>query len=76
MGGRGDERHRNPQSRRPGLLRRVAACPVQFTAKKGKQVVTSGTIILSSNRKSRTVNFSETDAQGHSYNSTVVYDKQ
>lgn len=47
-----------------------------FTAKKGKKVVTSGTIILSPNGKSRTVNVSGTDAQGHSYKSTAVYDKQ
>jgi hypothetical protein len=47
-----------------------------FTAKKDKKVTLTGTIILSTDGKSRTVVTSGTDAQGKKFKSTAVYDKQ
>jgi hypothetical protein len=47
-----------------------------FTAKKDKKVTLTGTIILSTDGKSRTVLTSGTDAQGKKFKSTGVYDKQ
>jgi hypothetical protein len=47
-----------------------------FTGKKDKKVTITGTIILSTDGKSRTVITSGTDAQGKKFKSTAVYDKQ
>jgi len=47
-----------------------------FTGKKDKKVTISGTIILSTDGKSRTVLTSGTDAQGKKFKSTALYDKQ
>jgi len=47
-----------------------------FTVKKGKNVTTTGLIVLSADGKSRTVTSTATDAQGKKVKSTAVYDKQ
>lgn len=65
----------DPNSDKRSLDRR-SAHKMGFVAKKGKNVTTKGTIVLSQDGKSRTVTSSGTDAQGHTYNSTAVYDKQ
>ncbi|MGB8912473.1 MAG: hypothetical protein WCC85_09380, partial [Candidatus Sulfotelmatobacter sp.] len=57
-------------------LERRSVHKIGFTAKKGKKVTTTGTIILSNDGKSRTVISSGTDAQGNKFKSTAVYDKQ
>jgi hypothetical protein len=49
---------------------------LSFTVKKGDKVTTTGTIILSPDGKSRTVDISGTDAQGKKVKGTAVYDKQ
>lgn len=57
-------------------LDKRSAHKMGFIAKKGKNVTTSGTIILAPDGKSRTVIASGTDAKGNKYKSTAVYDKQ
>lgn len=47
-----------------------------FTVKKDKKVTITGTIILATDGKSRTVVSNGTDAQGQKFKSTAVYDKQ
>jgi hypothetical protein len=47
-----------------------------FKSKKGNTVTISGTIILSPDGKHRTVEYTGTDAQGHSYKGMAVYDKE
>jgi len=49
---------------------------IGFKVKKNQKVTTTGTIILSTDGKSREVISSRTDAQGNNFKSTAVYDKQ
>ena len=65
----------DPNSDTRSVERRTAH-KMGFTAKKGKTVTTSGTIVLSNDGKHRTVYSTSTDAQGNKVKSTAVYDKQ
>jgi len=49
---------------------------LKFTNKKGSKVITTGTVKLAADGKSRTVTRTDTDAKGKKINSTQVYDKQ
>jgi hypothetical protein len=49
---------------------------LEFTAKKGTKVTTTGKVVISADGKSRTVTVSGTDAKGNKVESTAVYDKQ
>jgi hypothetical protein len=49
---------------------------LDFTAKKGTKVTTTGRIVVSDDGKSRTVTTSGTDGQGKKFKSTAVYDQQ
>ena len=49
---------------------------LKFTNKKGGKVITTGTVKLAADGKSRTVTRTDTDAKGKKINSSQVYDKQ
>jgi hypothetical protein len=49
---------------------------LEFTAKKGSKVTTTGRIIGAADGKSRTVTVSGADPTGNKFSSTAVYDKQ
>jgi len=49
---------------------------LKFTNKKGGTVITTGTVKLAADGKSRTVTRTDTDEKGKNINSTQVYDKQ
>ena len=49
---------------------------LEFTAKKGSKVTTSGRVVVSTDGKSRTVTASGTDPTGKKFQVTAVYDKQ
>ena len=49
---------------------------VEFTAKKGGKVTTTGRVVISADGKSRTVTANGTDAKGNKVSSTIVYDRQ
>jgi hypothetical protein len=55
---------------------RIGIEELDFTAKKGAKVTTTGRIVVSGDGKSRTVTTSGTDAKGKKFTSTAVYDKQ
>jgi len=47
-----------------------------FNVTKGRKVINSGRIVMSADGKSRTVTMSGTDANGHKFSSSEVYEKQ
>ena len=47
-----------------------------LTSKKGGKVTSTGTVVVSADGKSRTVNVDGTDSTGKKMHSTAVYDKQ
>ena len=47
-----------------------------FNVMKGRRVINSGRIVVSADGKSRTVTMSGTDANGHKFSSSEVYEKQ
>ena len=49
---------------------------LEFTAKKGSKVTTTGHIVVSADGKTRTVNTNGTDSTGKAFHNTAVYDKQ
>jgi hypothetical protein len=49
---------------------------LKFTNKRGGKVITTGTVKLAADGKSRTVTRTDTDEKGKKANSTQVYDKQ
>jgi hypothetical protein len=49
---------------------------LRFTNKKGGKVITTGTVKLAADGKSRTVSRTDVDAKGKKINSTQIYDKQ
>jgi hypothetical protein len=56
--------------------RRINSRTLALREKKGGKVVTSGTITISRDGKSRTVVTNGTDANGKRFHNTAVYDKQ
>jgi hypothetical protein len=57
-------------------LKRIGANTIESTVKKGDQVVTIVTSVVSKDGKTRTSTFKGKDAQGHDVHNVVVYDKQ
>ena len=55
---------------------RVDANTLTFTGKMGSKTIFTGTTVVSPDGKTRTVTSSATDAQGKTYSTTSVYDKQ
>lgn len=55
---------------------RVNDRTLKFANKKAGKVITTGTVKLAADGKSRTVTRTDTDANGKRVNSTQVYDKQ
>ena len=55
---------------------RVNDRTLKFTNKKAGKVITTGTVKLAADGKSRSVTRTDTDANGKKVNSTQVYDKQ
>ena len=51
-------------------------CTLELTAKKDGRVTMSGHIVVSPDRKSRTVTVSWTDPNGNKINTVAIYDKQ
>ena len=51
-------------------------CTLELTAKKDGRVTMSGHIVVSPDRKSRTVTLSGTDPNGNKITTTAMYDKQ
>ena len=49
---------------------------LKFAAKKGGQIVDSGTLVVARDGKSRTVTTTTTDSTGKKVSSTAVYDKE
>ncbi len=49
---------------------------LEFVAKKGGKVTTTGRVIVAADGKSRTVTTTATDSSGKKVRSTAVYDKQ
>ena len=49
---------------------------LQITTKKGGKLVATGTIVVSADGKTRTVNITATDSKGMTMKNTAVYDKQ
>src|SRR5215472_8500778 len=49
---------------------------LELTAKKADKVTVTGSIVVSGNGKTRTVNTKGTDSTGKSFQNTAVYDKQ
>ena len=49
---------------------------LSYTGKKGKQTIFTGQSVVSPDGKTRTVTSTATDAQGKTYTTTAVYDKQ
>ena len=56
--------------------KRVGIEELDFTAKKGTKVTTTGRIVVSGDGKSRTVTSTAKNAQGKKIKSTAVYDKE
>src|SRR5215471_7178031 len=54
----------------------INARTMEVTGKENGKVTTSGTIVVSADGKSRTVNISGTDSSGKKFTSNAVYDKQ
>jgi HAMP domain-containing protein len=54
----------------------VNAHTLTLTMRKAGKVTQSGTIVVSADGKSRTVNLTSTDAKGTKVTSTAIYDKQ
>jgi hypothetical protein len=57
-------------------LKRVNDHKYRLTGKKGDKVVTTGTVTISADGKTRTVTINGTDANGKKFKSTAVYDRQ
>jgi hypothetical protein len=57
-------------------LKRIGTNTVESTVKKGDQVVTIVTSVVSKDGKTRTSTFKGKDAQGNDVHNVVVYDKQ
>jgi hypothetical protein len=57
-------------------VKRINASTIQSTQKKDGKTVMTVTSVVSKDGKTRTSTFKGTDAQGHSVNNVVVYDKQ
>jgi hypothetical protein len=57
-------------------LKKVSDHKFDLTVKKDGKVVTTGTIVISADGKTRTVTTTATDAKGKKVKSTAVYDKQ
>jgi hypothetical protein len=57
-------------------LRKVDDRTVEFEAKKGGKVTTTGRIVVAADGRSRTVTTSSTDAQGNKVESLALYDKK
>ena len=55
---------------------KTSAHTLKMTNKMGGKVVTTGTVVVSADGKSRTVTISGTDAKGKKITSTAVYDKK
>jgi len=56
--------------------RKINKRTLSISEKKGSKVVTTGTITVATNGKSRTVSVNGTDAKGKRFHTTGVYDKQ
>jgi hypothetical protein len=56
--------------------RKINKRTLSIREKKGSKVVTTGTITVATNGKSRTVSVNGTDAKGKRFHTTAVYDKQ
>ena len=56
--------------------KRIDDRTLEFTAKKGGKVTTTGRVVVSADGRSRTVTTSGTDSKGKKISSTTVYDKQ
>ena len=57
-------------------MKRVNANTVEFTRKRAKKVVQTGTNVLSADGRTRTITVAGTDAAGRRVKSTIVYDKK
>jgi hypothetical protein len=55
---------------------KVDANTLSFTGKSGGKIIFTGTTTVSPDGKTRTVTTSATDAQGKTFSTTAVYDKQ
>lgn len=56
--------------------KRVNSRTLQFTARKNRNVVVTGRVVVSADGKSRTVTVSGTTPKGKEFKNTAVYDKQ
>jgi len=56
--------------------KRINDRTLEFTAKKGGKVTTTGSVVVAADGRSRTVTTSGTDSKGQKISSTAVYDKQ
>ena len=57
-------------------LKKISDHKYQLTGKKGDKVVTTGTVSISADGKTRTLTINGTDAKGKKFKSTAVYDRQ
>jgi len=57
-------------------ITRKGSHELDYTAKKGTKVTSSGKVVVSDDGKTRTVTYSATDDQGKKYTNKAVYDKQ
>jgi len=55
---------------------KVDANTLTFVGKQGDKVIFTGKVVVSADGKSRTVIAQASDAQGHNFSTTSVYDKQ